>query len=551
MTCPTEFDISLYADGELSAEATREVAAHLDDCTSCGELLSQVLGESRLLIHALQGAVLEQEAELVSSAARDSGEPRSIFWLATSVSGVAVSLRAALWFLFDFELPAALDWLDPSRLSGQLNLLAGIAAYGAAEEAATMTAVTNTMAFATLTFLTVASAIFLLRRYRGAAFVLGSLTLLAIFPAFGQAIDLRTGNQIVTVAVGETLDDTLIAFGESVNIDGTLTGDLIAFARRVNVRGTVLGNVIGMGQSVTVEGTVRGSVFGFGQTVRADGQLGRNFYAFGSSTDVGGTGRIEGNAAMFSGEGLVDGVVADDLMMFGERLTIVGEVGRNVRFRGRRMSVQPLAQVGGNLEASVSSEQDVQIDASANVVGQTTIDLVEPDVREYITVSFYVGQAIRIAAALATGLLLFWLVPVLRSVRLDTPHHLITAGGVGFLVVIATPVAALITAITLVGIPVSIVGIALWLLCLYLSKIVVAYFIGTALLKPEDDGLPSTALAMLCGLVLIFIAVNIPLVGTLINVLLIVIGLGALLVTLYRSTDWRAPRQTKHSPSLT
>lgn len=39
-----------------------------------------------------------------------------------------------------------------------------------------------------------------------------------------MALDVRRSDDRVTVAANETIDDTLIAFGDRVEIDGTVTG---------------------------------------------------------------------------------------------------------------------------------------------------------------------------------------------------------------------------------------------------------------------------------------------------------------------------------------
>ena len=546
MVCPSEFDIALYADAELSPETTQEVSRHLDGCAHCSDLLAGLIAENRLLVHSFQEVVQEEELEPVWS---DVPAQPSVFWLAALVSGLAVGLQVALGILSGLELPAPLAWLDPSELSGQLNLVAGLTVYAAAEGVPMITSLVNGAAFSVAGALAFFAMFRLSRRYRGASLVLGTLALVMVFATPGSALDIRTGEQTVTIAANETVDDTLVVAAETINIDGTVTGDLIAVGQEVNVRGTVLGNVISGAQRIEVTGVVQGSVFGFAQNVRADGEIGQNIYGFGQSVDVTGNGRVEGNALIFGATGSVDGVVSNDAMMFGERLDISGEVGNNVRFTGSRFSLESPGRVGGNLTAFVGSEERVQVDAGASVGGQTDINITEADVSDFLTVPFYVGQAIRIAAALAMGLLLFWLLPVLRTVTLDTPRQLVTAGGVGFLVLVATPVAAVVAMITVIGIPVAIVGIMVWVLCLYLSKIVIALFIGNAILKPEDDTIPSTALTLLCGLVLIFIAVNIPLMGNVINVLLVLIGLGALMVTLYQSSDWTTRSQAQVNPA--
>ena len=132
------------------------------------------------------------------------------------------------------------------------------------------------------------------------------------------------------------------------------------------------------------------------------------------------------------------------------------------------------------------------------------------------------------------GLLLYWIVPGMRRISLSTSRALLTSGGIGFLAAVAAPIAAIILAITLIGIPVALLLVVLWLLGLYLAKIVIAKCIGSAILGSKNNGLSSTLLPLLLGLVIVIIAVNLPYIGGVLNFLLMITGLGALVMTIYR-----------------
>ena len=533
MTCPSEFILAQHADGELGVESARGILEHVDGCPNCRNRVDGLMAENRLLVQSLQEAVVDAESEPVDGVAPAAP---SLFWLATTVASLALCFRTAFGILFGFEMPEAVAWLDPSRLSGQLNLLAEALTYGARDAAAMAASAVNALGFTVLWAGALVAGLWLLQRRRGAAFVLGGLMLALASPLPGRAIDVRT-DATVTVAEGETLDDTLIAFAESITVDGVVTGDLIAGGQVVIVRGVVEGNLVAMGQRLEIAGTVRGTVVGLGQGIDVDGAIDGDLYAAGESLVVGDGGRIGGNVVMAGADASFGGAVGADVHAFAARLDVSGEVGRDLTVYGDRVVIQAPARIGGDLEATVADEDRIQVDPGATVVGETTIELHEEEIgpSRFATVSFYVGQILRLGAAVVAGLCLLWLLPAFKGVRLDAPRDVLTAGGVGFLAVVATPVAALVAAITIIGIPVAIVAIMAWILGLYLSKILVAYFVGRALLKSGDDSLGSTVLALLAGLVLVAVAVNVPLVGGVINVLLVVIGLGALLVTAYRA----------------
>jgi hypothetical protein len=109
----------------------------------------------------------------------------------------------------------------------------------------------------------------------------------------------------------------------------------------------------------------------------------------------------------------------------------------------------------------------------------------------------------------------------------------LTSGGIGFLAAVATPIAALILLITLIGIPIALVTLLFWLLGLYLAKIIVARCIGDSLFGARGDAMSSTAIALLVGLVVVIVAINLPYIGGVLNIFMVLIGMGSLVIILY------------------
>ena len=96
--------------------------------------------------------------------------------------------------------------------------------------------------------------------------------------------------------------------------------------------------------------------------------------------------------------------------------------------------------------------------------------------------------------------------------------------------------------ITLIGLPIGLLTLALWVAAGYLAKIVDAAFLGRSLLGAQGGQQPSLAVVLLAGLLPIFIAINLPFIGGVIHFLLILLGLGALVTMIYRMPFWRSPQ---------
>jgi len=540
--CPTELQCSTYADGELPEGEARLVAEHLETCGTCRRLIDALCVERQVLVRCFQDTeFLEFELDESDTVAVASAVPVSLWQFAAAVVAIAALLRPVFDFLGGFEVPDNLDWLNPFSTSGQLTLLFSTATYVVPQIISSAGSVLNALRFVVFAALMIAMLMMLVRRSVMTGAVLSVIALMTVFSSSSYALDVRRGNQAVTVPPGETVDDTLVAFGNSVDIDGTVNGDLIAFARRVSIRGTVKGSVLSFSQQVEVEGNVEGTVVAAAQSMQANGEIARNLYAFAQDVMITGKSRIAGNAAAFSAISNIDGAVGRDLYDFGATTSIHGDIARNVVARaGQSVSVFAPAHIGGNLTAYVPRKENLHVDVGSKVDGKTNIELPTPQPSRYATLSFYVWQCIWLVAAFITGMIAFWLFPALARVSLDTGQALLKAAGLGFLVMVVPPIAAIIISITLIGLPLGLITLAAWIVVGYLAKIVIAAFLGRSLLAGQEGRTPALALTLLAGLVPIYVAINLPYVGSLISFVLVLLGLGGLMKTIYDMPRWRA-----------
>ncbi|MEJ2108415.1 MAG: zf-HC2 domain-containing protein [Acidobacteriota bacterium] len=535
MRCPNDFLMSQYADGELQDIENAEIAVHLAECHVCEKKALALTEENQLLRNSLQDVEI-YEPDPVRA---ESMNIVRIFCAVSALLGIALLVRTSFRYISDTTLPAGLDWILPLSLLGKLNLIATGFFYFLEKGRDIMTSFINETSTVLVGLLVLTALIAMVRRSRKMASMVCLTTMLFFFVVPGHAVEIRkadkdSGN--IYVAADETIDDSLVAFGDSVDIRGTVTGDLITFARRINVRGAVQGNIITFGQNVDIAGNVDGDVFGFAMTLRTNGDVGKNLWAFAQTMAIDAEGSLGQNATVFGANINADGSIGRDLSAFGAFVDVSGNVGRDLNVSGEKLTVQRTSVIGRNLNAKIKLEKNIQIDPEATILGTTNVSQPEEKIRpnKYLTFGFYFGQFLRIAGSFLMGMLLFWLLPGMKKAPLRDMRGLLISGGIGFIAAVATPIAALILVITLIGIPLAVTSLLFWLLALYFAKIVVGRYLGGMLLKNGRDTMGHTASTLLIGLVLIVIVVNLPYIGGIINVLLTILGLGALLVTGYR-----------------
>lgn len=534
MPCLTEFECSIYADGELPEGRTHEVARHLESCGKCRRLADALQNERRVLVSSFQD-VQFIEFELDDEA---PGEPQmqrlGAAKFAALILAMATLLRPVFAALGQFRIPLS--------AAGQFNLFVETIIYGLPAAVNAIRTFLNVASWIAVIVIVSVLLFALFRRSPVISTIISVLALISVFSPWTYAFDVRRGDKPVSVPAGETIDDTLIVTGNSsVDIEGTINGDLIALAADVRVKGTVKGNLLSFAERTEIDGSVEGSVVGTGGLVTVRGSVGRNLYGAAGSVTIEPESRIQGNVSMLVGEATLDGAVDKDFNVRTARSIGWSPFSREVFSRGGRIQVLRHAKVGRNLVVRVQTTEDAVIDpaARAGIGGKTEVEVTPPPPNRYATASFYLWQTIWLAAAFIAGFLLMLAVPAFARFSLDTGGSVLMATAVGFVSAVVPPIAGAMAALTLIGLPLGLGLIGLWILALYLSKIVIAVFLGRSLF-PNSRGRFEFALPLLGGLAIVFAAINLPYVGGLIDFLLVILGLGGLVTTAYRLPGLKA-----------
>ncbi len=534
MTCLSAVTRSMYADDALPPEQMGAVTEHLRGCSACSAKVASLRAERVALRTALQTDDARSKVPAFVPPARS----RDFLALTLGVLAVA-AVAGVFWSAVAEAIPSGLQWLNPFQTGELAERAISFITFLLSEGNTMLTSALNLVA-ATLAVALLAWTTLSLARSRGGAAVLVSLLVAAAaLPRPGHAFELRHGEGVITVAAGETIDDTLIAVGQTVAIDGNVNGDVFAFGRSVTIRGNVTGNVITGAETVTIEGAVGGDVVGAGRGVSLRGtHVGRNFFGFGRDLALDGSTEVASNALTFGDTLNIDGRVGTDLSAVGNNVVVTGNVERDFVVRADLISVLPTARIGRNVTAHVESNDKLQIAQGATIGGAVDRKIVEREQRRnrYLTTGFYVRQMVQLGAAFLTGLLLLWAFPTLRTLSLPTVHAALRSGGIGLVAAVVMPIAALLACITIVGIPIGILTFMLGAIGLYFGKTVIAQVVGRALFQ-SPAGPPHYAATLIAGLAIVMIAINLPIVGGIVNFVLTVLGFGMIVTVLLGRYD--------------
>src|SRR6266568_4376661 len=250
MECYSEQMCSIFVDGELAVDEARRLRDHLATCQRCRELVDALRAENRVLGESLH--------ELPEEAADPVGFPRlrlSRVWgdLAALAAVLALVSVFSAW-VDKLRIPEALEWLNPFSADGLTNLIFNLSyyfAHGGTAMLADYAAVVGG-----LFLLLGGGALLLGRRWRlhqpGLYLLIVLLTL--SLPSFALE---RRHAEFVTVEANETVDDTLLAAGNTVRVEGVVKRSATMFAGNADVSGTIGRDLTMAGGSLTLTNTAR------------------------------------------------------------------------------------------------------------------------------------------------------------------------------------------------------------------------------------------------------------------------------------------------------
>lgn len=325
---------------------------------------------------------------------------------------------------------------------------------------------------------------------------------------------------------GKTINGSVYSAGKQVKIAGTVDGDVYCAGQEVTISGTVKGDVICAAQTITISGKVEGSVRAAGQVVRLQNSIERSASVAASEIIVEKKASI-GRDATFAGATLsLDGTVKRDAVIASGDTTLTGTVGRNMRFTGTTLRMQDKALVAGALEYTSNNTADIA--NTAAVKGEVTHHTPERRDQKVFNVGEFIIALIIMTASAVVLVLIF--PQLIHRVSMIAANSLGKTLLVGLLASFAAPIALITLSLTVVGIPLAIGGLLIWILLVMLSMPIAAYYLGSMVLSKAKNAVAIMAV----GIVLLVTLMYLPLVGWFAAFMAYFIGTGALVRYLKR-----------------
>jgi hypothetical protein len=356
--------------------------------------------------------------------------------------------------------------------------------------------------------------------------ILAILVILPIAPA--SAADLRSGDAVI-VASGDVIDDDLYAAAGKIVINGTVNGDVLCIGETITIDGTINGSVTALGATVVIDGEITHAVRVAGGNIDIRGNIGKDIMVAGDDVDVESTAAIGRDLAFVVRKIRVDALIEDSIKGVGKTADLNSGVGGDVEIEIEKLTIEPTANIQGNL--IYVSKNEATILQGARIGGTTTHNMPasrEPTVPRSVNV--WVRVIFFLMTLVAGGLIILIAPKRAEAVAASIKRKPWLSLGWGALIFFATPIAAIITFITVIGIPVGIIGLIIYGIAIYLSQIAVGLFIGYWIIgyfnKVESRGILLGAFAL--GLAILTLVQLIPYIGPVLCFGTILFGFGAM-----------------------
>jgi len=355
------------------------------------------------------------------------------------------------------------------------------------------------------------------------------MLVIAMIPGVSQAQHIGE----VLMKHGE-IDDDLYLAGGQVDLYATVNGDVVVAGGELNLEGEINADVMAAGGVVTLLSEVADDARVAGGHVRIKGKVGDDLVAAGGRIHLSPVARVGGRAWLSGGEIRIDGHVVDELRAAAGRIIITGKVDGNVELRAEHISISESAEINGNLH--YKSPHEAEIASGARIDGEVVHTPVDVDFKPVVAQFVFAGL-IALISIIITAVVLYLLFPDFsQRVSQSLQAQLWLSLGIGLAVFAAVPMLAVILLSTFVGLWLGLLLLVGYLVVLLIGYICAALFIANAGLEKMgrtevSRAKRATALALtLFGLALISL---VPLLGGLINWLVLLAGIGALSRQLY------------------
>jgi len=337
---------------------------------------------------------------------------------------------------------------------------------------------------------------------------------------------------------------------------GELKDNLFFAANKAELNGIAHKDVWGISlKGVQVGGDCKEDVRLLTQdTIKFKGSIAGNTIAIANAIQLNKQASIQGDA-IFVGENIVSkGAVGGDLSCYGMSVNVGGKISGNLHISSSNITLMPGIEIMGDL--TYTSTKDLRLGDQVILHGKLTksltpvkkTDFFQAQLKRFSTQLYFLLAASLVAIPLLGFFPLFCGMSVTAIQRYRSRCFF-----VGLICFFALPLISVMLIFSIIGTPLGLVTMGIFLIALYAGKIMVALTLGTHLLHVKQFNsfwqLLSTTTV---GLIVLYLLFSLPIIGITLWLFVSFTGLGGVLGYLFQTQrQWLYPSQRGSSSKET
>lgn len=310
----------------------------------------------------------------------------------------------------------------------------------------------------------------------------------------------------------------LSAAGGTITLASPVAGDALLAGGTIDIEKPIGGDLRAAGGRITVSSDVTGDLSALGGVVLASGKA-RDIQVMGATVRV--TGGASGNVTIYGGDVYLSGEYGGNVdVSASDRVTLAEGTVIHGAFRY-------------NAPQQATIPESVVADGGASYTGAASYLPTLEEAKRYAIAGAGVFFLVKALAALVASGLVVGLFPalsrrVIERTYIRSPKRFSLLALLGFSLVVATPVLLVLLVISFVGIGIALILSALYLLMLMLAYIFAGLLAGVAVLMLLTKRMQVTWKAAVLGMFVLHLLVLVPVVGSLVVFVLMLVCAGAL-----------------------
>lgn len=343
------------------------------------------------------------------------------------------------------------------------------------------------------------------------------------------------------------IDDDILASANRIDINADVKGDVFVAGGDVNVAGAIAHQLVATGGELEITADVARDILAAAGKLDISGSVGDNLLAAAGRMMI--SSRVAGKivAAGWRIEMSPDAVVEDSVWLGGGKVIVKGTIRRDLKVAAGKV------QIYGNIDGNAIVEADsLVVQPGARIMGALIFKgpkapviskdaLIKGGVRHIMQSGMgdIEGQARNLLVAAAI-LPLFFLFIIGAAIALVMPACVRRTAdqirqrpglslGLGFLLLLGLPAVLILLFISVIGIPLALIGLALYFVALMTGAPLAGVAIARMFLarkggSPSKLGVIGVYIGVLAALAVLGV---LPFIGGLIGTLVLCLGLGA------------------------